>query len=209
MRLVEVRVNWPGHPRLSKKKKKQSFLIIFPNHLVIIIPPDQIPSQPREKSPNDVQLPIIKVPSEVRGPMSHSSYVILKIHHPSLLEDRPSIQRRERQAQRPLPTPFVRLELYSSTITHFKGGSIKEKITSLPNSSPNTDSISTSHFTRVSAHSFLPILPLDNLLSKDIPIKDISPTSLTKKGPIQERETSNSQRPLSPFFSSLCKQSTN
>ena len=29
MRLVEVRVSWPGHPRLSKKKKKKK-LCNFP-----------------------------------------------------------------------------------------------------------------------------------------------------------------------------------
>ena len=81
-----------------------------------------------------------------------------------------------------LYTQSICPKLNPFAITHLNGGSIKEMISTLPNSFPNTNPITTSNFTRVPTHTFLPILPLHNLLLKNFPIeKHISwpPTFVT------------------------------
>ena len=73
-----------------------------------------------------------------------------------------------------LCTPSICPKLNPFVITRFNGGSIKEMISTLPNIFPNTNPITTSNFTWVSTDTFLPILPLYNLLLKNFPIRNIS-----------------------------------
>ena len=73
-----------------------------------------------------------------------------------------------------LCTPSICLKLNLFAITYFNGGSIEETISTLPNSFPNTNPITTSKFTMVPTRTFFPILSLYNLLPKNFPIRNIS-----------------------------------